>query len=185
MPSCRSVSIVPLEETGAVECRTSEEPDQLGEWRDRPLLLKTPGAIHFLETGTPEPRWGSDQALLLTATHQRLTLYERDQVPFYANSFGRSFIMNLALLQMKRVGLSQRLMDYSTPFRTRNSAQPLTREQLRRPLWSTAFPRRSWTSWMVWSFAYCRIFSFSIYLYPQMVRLTFFLPGRPYHQYSY
>lgn len=74
VPSCHAVSIVPLEETGAVECRTSEEPDQLGEWRDRPLLLKTPGAIHFLETGTPEPRWGSDQEVL-HPTHQRLALY--------------------------------------------------------------------------------------------------------------
>lgn len=71
---------------------------------------------------------------------------------------------------MKRTGLSQRPMDYSTSFRTRNFAQPLTREQLRRPLWSTAFSRRSWTSWKVRSLVYISVFFVSIHLYAQRFR---------------
>ncbi|XP_069991807.1 uncharacterized protein [Penaeus vannamei] len=49
-PTCQAVSAVPSVAGGGVECRTSTTPLQLGDWSQRPDLLKTPGAIHILET---------------------------------------------------------------------------------------------------------------------------------------
>ncbi|XP_042892472.1 uncharacterized protein LOC122266707 [Penaeus japonicus] len=60
MPSCRAVSIVPLEGTVAVECRLTERPGQMDDWNGRPQLIKTPGAIHFL--GTDEENWTNPEA---------------------------------------------------------------------------------------------------------------------------
>ncbi|XP_047493677.1 uncharacterized protein LOC125042218 [Penaeus chinensis] len=48
-PSCHSVSIVPRA-AGGVECRTSSRPGDLNLASERPDLLLTSGATHFLQT---------------------------------------------------------------------------------------------------------------------------------------